>query len=247
MQLQMTERDKKLIVFLAIFVILVAGGYWGVYPAVKGIIAVNEQIADARALRELNEVKIAQAPLIEAENQNMKGDLSDLRGDFFPMMTSAQVDRYLTGLILDYGLYAYDLDIAMPTAEAQVEPYQYSKKAAEAAAQQETAAAASSETGMELEHTGADDTQSAELSPETILPEDISTGIYAVAVSMRVGGEKADIQRLIDDLSQTDEKLHLLSFQWGAEDSMSFEDDGSYEVAKEHTLTMSINLYMCEE
>lgn len=247
MQLQMTERDKKLIVFLAIFVIVVAGGYWGVYPAIKGIRTVNEQIADAQTLRELNDIKIAQTPMLEVDNQNLKEDLVDLRSEYFPMMTSAQVDRYLTGLILDYNLYAYDLDISMPTAEAQVEPYQYSERAAEAAAQQETVSGAGSETETESENTDADDAQSMELTPEAILPEDISTGIYAVAVNMRIGGEKADIQRLIDDLSTTDQKLHLCSFNWGVEDSMSFEDDGSYEVAKEHSLTMSINLYMCEE
>ena len=56
MQMQMTEKDKKLIVFLAIFVILVAGGYWGIYPVVSNIFSVQEQIEDEKALQDMNMV-----------------------------------------------------------------------------------------------------------------------------------------------------------------------------------------------
>ena len=72
MQMQMTEKDKKLIVFLAIFVILVAGGYWGIYPVVSNISSVQEQIEDEKALQDMNMVKIAQAPLLVADNEQVE-------------------------------------------------------------------------------------------------------------------------------------------------------------------------------
>lgn len=215
MQTQMTERDKKLIVFLAIFVILVAGGYWGIYPAVSEIISLNMEIRDAQADRDMNEIKIAQAPLLETDNERLQEDMANLKEEFFPVMTNDQVDKYMTGLILDYQLYAYDLSIRTSEEEAEVEPYQYSEKAAE--------------------------------EEEESVHEDVSTGIYAVEVTVRVGGDRADLQQLIDDLSVTERRLHLSSYSWDDERSISYHEDGTYEVNTEHTLTMTINLYMCEE
>ena len=129
MQMQMTEKDKKLIVFLAIFVILVAGGYWGIYPVVSNIFSVREQIEDEQVLMDENVLKVAQAPLYSADNEQIEADMATLKESFFPVMSSAQVDKYMTGLILDYQLYAYDLSISMPQEEAANEPYQFSEKA----------------------------------------------------------------------------------------------------------------------
>lgn len=243
MQFQMTERDKKLLAFLAIFVILAVGGYWGIYPAVVGLQETNQQIEEALNLRDQNENKIVQKPMIEADNQKLEAELVNLKAEFFPMMTSAQVDRYMTGMMLDYDLYAYDLDIEMPEqgADAVVEMYQHAKNEEGSAGQEMSAA-------EEVESYAADAVD--EEVDETAEPEavtDVSTGIRQVTVSMRVGGGEEDIRRLIDALSQPDEKLHLISYSWGEESSISNTDDGDYEVSMERTLTMGINLYMCED
>lgn len=247
MQLQMTERDKKLIVFLAIFVIFVAGGYWGIYPAITGIISTNEQITAAQAQKDQNEIKIAQIPLLEAENENIKEVLKNLRGDYFPMMNSAEVDRYLTGLILDYDLYAYDLDITMPAGEAQVEPYQYSAKAMETPESADESVSTDAVEETAAVHADGSEGETVDMTPETFQAEDVSSGIYEVAVSMRIGGDEQAIQRLIDELSAADRKLQLTGYSWGEQNAMAVQEDGSYELAKERTMTMSINLYMCED
>ena len=44
MQMTMTEKDKKLIVFLSIFVIIVAMGWWGIRPALKAAKETKEEI-----------------------------------------------------------------------------------------------------------------------------------------------------------------------------------------------------------
>ena len=35
MKLEMTQKDKNLLIMLSIFVIVVCIGYWGIYPVVK--------------------------------------------------------------------------------------------------------------------------------------------------------------------------------------------------------------------
>ena len=152
-------------------------------------------------------------------------------------MSSAQVDKYMTGLILDYQLYAYDLSINMPEDEAENEPYQFSQKAL------------TTETEEDLntqEDTVADEEDDA-TNEIPVFDEDVSTGIFEVGVTIRVGGDKANIQRMIDDLSLSEQKLHLLSYYWDEENSISFSEDGTYEVSTDCIVTMSMNLYMCEE
>ena len=237
MQMQMTEKDKKLIVFLAIFVILVAGGYWGIYPVVSNIFSVQEQIEEEQVLMDENMLKVAQASLYSADNERIEADMIKLKKSFFPVMSSAQVDKYMTGLILDYQLYAYDLSINMPEDEAENEPYQFSQKAL------------TTETEEDLntqEDTVADEEDDA-TNEIPVFDEDVSTGIFEVGVTIRVGGDKANIQRMIDDLSLSEQKLHLLSYYWDEENSISFSEDGTYEVSTDCIVTMSMNLYMCEE
>lgn len=239
MQMQMTEKDKKLIVFLAIFVILVAGGYWGIYPIVSNIFSIQEQIEDEQALQDMNMIKMAQAPLLVADNEQVEAEMSTLKENFFPVMSSAQVDKYMTGLILDYQLYAYDLSISMPQEEATNEPYQFSEKAVLEEMEEDTDIP---------EDTSADtDSEDDFMSEKPVFDEDVSTGIYQVGVTVRVGGDKANLQRMIDDLSLSEQKLHLIGYDWDEESSISFTEDGTYDVNTECTLRMSMNLYMCEE
>ena len=243
MQMQMTEKDKKLIVFLAIFVILVAGGYWGIYPVVSNIFSVQEQIEDEKALQDMNMVKMAQAPLLVADNEQVETEMAVLKESFFPVMSSAQVDKYMTGLILDYQLYAYDLSISMPQEEAVNEPYQFSEKAV----LEETEEFVDSQADMQAD-SSVDISEDDDFMSETpVFEEDVATGIYKVGVTVRVGGDKANIQRMIDDLSLSKQKLHLISYNWDEESSISFAEDGTYDVNTDCTLTMSMNLYMCEE
>lgn len=239
MQMQMTEKDKKLIVFLAIFVILVAGGYWGIYPVVSNIFSVQEQIEDEKALQDMNMVKIAQTPLLVADNEQVETEMAALKESFFPVMSSAQVDKYMTGLILDYQLYAYDLSISMPQEEAANEPYQFSEKAVLEEMEEYT----------DSQEDSAVDTEEDDdfMSETPVFEEDVASGIYKVGVTVRVGGDKANIQRMIDDMSLSKQKLHLLSYNWDEESSISFAEDGTYDVNTNCTLTMSMNLYMCEE
>lgn len=246
MQIQMTERDKKLIVFLAIFVIVVAGGYWGIYPIISGIITTNIEIQDAQAKRDENEIKITQVSLIEMENENIEKEITSKKAKFFPMMTSDQVDKYMTGLILDYNLYAYDLNIVMPTEEAAMEPYQYSQRAEQLAMQENEEATDASAEDAATEDNGVTDSAEDAVAEWNSL-EDVPTGIYAVSVTMRVGGSETDIQRLIDGLSVSGQLIHLSSYDWDSERSITYNDDGSYEITTQRTMTMNLILYMCEE
>ncbi len=248
MQLNMTERDKKLLVMLSIFVIVVCIGYWGIYPIIRDINDMNKEMTEQEDLQSANELKLSQVPMMEADNESWEADIQSAREQFFPMMTSAEIDEYFTDLVLGYDLAAYDLTISMPDEETDLEPYPYSERAA--LLEQQEAEQTVSTTTSESEESQLDEVEAA-ATPQTTEPvfEDaVMTGIFEANVSMRLGGDEADLQKLIEDLSNTDRKLRVCNYAWSEEKSMGeISEDGEYEIRVNRVLTLTLEIYMYQE
>jgi cell division protein FtsB len=241
LDLGLSEKDKKLLVFLAIFVIVVCFVYWGVRPIVKRIIQINEEIADAEDIQTANNRKIAELPLLQTDNEKLEQQIKEARTDYFPMMSSDEVDRYFTDMVLSYQLDSYDLDIQMPETLAELEPYQYSAKY------------------LHLED--EEDEDDDELSEEELLDGvtddesellwddegEIDHGIYAATVTMRLGGAEEDLNRLIDDLSDSTQKLRVVNYSYTVRQSVQSGADSEYEVLSSKVLNVTIEIYMCED
>ena len=129
MQTTLTERDKKLLIFLSLFVIVVGIGYWGLRPIYKAINETNEAIVEAEDLKAQNEMKVMQLPIYEKDNEELEESIVTARQSFYPIMTADELDKMFTTMVLDYNLYSYFLRINIDDEELQSAPYQYSKKA----------------------------------------------------------------------------------------------------------------------
>lgn len=230
MKMEMTEKDKKLLVMLAVFIIVVCIGYWGVYPIIKDIRTINESMLEQEDIRSINELKLSQVALMEADNANLESDITNARSAFFPMMTSAEIDRYFTDMVLSYGLYSYDLNIKMPTEETDLKPYQYSEKAT-------------------VQDEEASEGTTSAASDELIFDDDVMTGIYTANISMRLGGDEKKLNQLVDDLSGSEKKLRVSRYSWSEERSMAYdsEEEGEYSIQIESVLTIELEIYMYEE
>ena len=79
MQVAMTERDKRLIVMLAIVVIVVSNGYWGVRPALQAMFKANEEIIEQEEIKELNDMKIAQIPILQDRTEEYEKEVDELK------------------------------------------------------------------------------------------------------------------------------------------------------------------------
>ncbi len=254
MKMEMTARDKKLLIGLSIFVIVVCIGYWGIYPMIKDIFEYKDEIIEQEELKEINDLKLLQVPMFEIDNENMEKQILESRAQFFGMMSSDEIDRYFTELVLNYGLYAYDLNIDMPEAESELEPYKYSEKAI-LLSQEEL----EEESGVYAE----DDDETADLTaldnpagsnPDELYDMYTGTGIYAATVTLRLGGEYDRLLKLINDLSTSKQKLRVISYEWSNEQSVKLSDetdgentDSIYELVDNNVLMISIEIYMCEE
>jgi hypothetical protein len=240
MKFEISEKDKKLLVFLSIFVIVICIGYWGVYPAISGIYQIKSDIEDEENTKTMNEFKVAQLPIYEADNAQLEEDILSAKNNYYSMMTNDQIDKYFTELVMDYGLISYDLTINNSGNVADLSPYQYSKKAAE-----EEEAAAQAAIAATLEGTDDEDADTS----SSISFDDVSgsVGIYSVQVNLRLGGEEEKLEKFIDDMSTSDQKLRVCSYSWSGERSVEYDEEGNYSVELDKTLNISIEIYMCEE
>ena len=239
MKIELTQRDKKLLTFLGVFVIVVLVGYYGILPQIKAAGEYKDDIEEQELIRDVNEQKIMQLVFVEDNNNELEKLIEGAKENYYPMMDADAVDKLITNKVIDeYGLMSYDLSISERTL-AGLNPYVYSKKAitGESDAREKalaTAASTISEDGTMLF------AEIAEADSET-------TGIYMVSVNMRLGGEMKDIERLLDDLAYSDKKLRLVSYSVDTEETVIPHEDGTEETITSDNLNLTVELYMCEE
>lgn len=259
MKFEMTERDKKLIVMLAIFVIVVCIGYWGIRPQVKAIMKYNKENVVLAEQQMQTELKIAETPMLEADNEDMEKEIVEARKGYYEEMSSDQIEKYFTNMALDYNLYAFDLNMEVSEDYTQLSAYQFSKKAeqdrldAEAAAAEEAAAAASEKkesSGGASAEAAADAASSLTIGSEASLEglyEGTENVIHVATVTQKLGGKQKDFDRFLDDISNMDQRLRVVGYSFSDDRSLDTGDDGSYSIVNSRTLTITVEIYMCME
>ena len=244
MQTTLTERDKKLLIFLSLFVIVVGFGYWGLRPIYKAIKETDEAIAEAEDLKAQNEMKVMQLPIYEKDNADLEESTVTARQSFYPIMTPDALDKMFTTMVLNYNLYSYFLRINIDDEELQSTPYQYSKKALGLDEEEEEGPPEELDTYDAQEVDNYAEDQYAEPEWEDEKPQ---TGIYEAKINMEVGGRKEDLQRLIDDLSVQKDKMLLDSYSWSSKGDVFLNEAGEYEVDNTNRVEFVVSLFMYKE
>lgn len=239
MKIELTQRDKKLLTFLAVFVIVVLVGYYGVLPQLKEAQERKDEIEEQEAIRDVNDQKIVQLIFVEDNNNELEKLIAGAKENYYPMMDADAIDNLITNKVIDeYRLMAYDLNIGEREL-ASLDPYVYSEKAitGESYARQkaqETAAASINDDGTTL-------------FTEVVEADSATVGIYTVTVSMKLGGEMKNMERLMDDLAYSDNKLRLVEYSIDTVETIIPHDDGTEEIYSSDTLNLTVELYMCQE
>lgn len=220
----MTEKDKRLLVFLAIFVTVVGFGYWGIYPLITSISDTNAAIREEKEIRDQDDLKIAELPMLQADNEKLESEITNTRRHYFDMMTSDAIDKYFTSLALKYNLDAYDLSIEMPTECTTLEAYQYSQK-------------------MEKQL----DREEAEEAEESMEDEQPDNGIYKVSVTQKLGGSQKNFDKLINALTNSD--MRILVSHYDYQDKMAIEQNlaKEFNIKSKRLLSITVDIYMCAD
>lgn len=250
MKIELTERDKKLLTFMGVFVIVALIGYYLVLPQLKKANEYQDQIEEQEIIKSVNETKIMQLPVVEVNNEELEKLIVGAKDNYYPMMDSEQIDRLVTNTVIEkYGLVSFDLNIGEKTLTS-LSPYMYSQKAltGESDARERALNAAApivSEDGMIMFADVAEGDSTG--SEEGSYTSNEATGIYVVPIQMRLSGNKDNITRLLDDLGLSEKKLRLVDYTTEVEQIIIPHEDGTQEIYYTDSLNISVELYMCAD
>lgn len=116
MSLKLTEKDKKLLIFLAIVLLVFGVGYCLIVPLYKANQELTDQIAEAELQQIESEAKLNNLAAIESACNSKKEEAAVIEEEFLAQMTSTGVDNLLTTMAFEHGTIVQNLTISMPSS-----------------------------------------------------------------------------------------------------------------------------------
>lgn len=114
MTLKVTERDKKILLVLAVFLIvfgLIAGV---LVPLMESTQKLGEEITEAELEKQEKEMKVMALPGMKTRMEKAEEELAAMQEKYYPVMKSVEIDRMMTNTAVKCGIQVSDMDIKMP-------------------------------------------------------------------------------------------------------------------------------------
>lgn len=119
---KMTERDKKLLIFLACFLLLFGFGYFNIHLRDKN----NEIMAEIETKEiemQTMEQKIARLDMTRLQAEELEISVEERGTVYYPMMKSQEIDKEITQMMFLEGVRIKSLNIVMPVEPLWLVPY----------------------------------------------------------------------------------------------------------------------------
>ncbi len=186
MNVIVTDRDKKLLGFLAAFLIALAFFVLVFRPLGQKNSQLAEETKIAREEKSEFDSKASDALTMADKEEETRQQLDSVLARFYPMQQSQSAEKKVTTLMLNHGLEIQSLTVTMPENANVLKWYQYSENAKAA---EEIPA-------------------SEEEGEEAIL------SLYGARVVCVAEGDEQDMWELIDDISDNFPAISIVSVEW---------------------------------
>ncbi|MCP1110965.1 type II secretion system protein M [Ohessyouella blattaphilus] len=216
----LTQRDKKLLVFLACFVLIVVFGWFLAKPLLDKGMEKGDQISEAQAEKEMLETKLMQYPVMDKKVADSEEQVSQYEEKFYGMLKSQGVDKLITEKALSAGLKIERMEITMPTEPLLLENYLPKGEEAD---------------GSEVpadETEDVDDDADAAVDAEE---EATAKSIYKATAKLSVSGTRDQYWNLINDINGSQKLMLVKEMQMPAKT----EDGGS--------MSLSVDIFMYQK
>ncbi len=237
MQMKMTSRDKFLLTVMAFLLIGVGFIYYLIMPTLGRMDDLDLEISDAQIKEQEMKLKISMYPDYEQNLENMKQTAANETAQYYNLLTSQEVDRELTNIVLAYGLESVGLNIS-PAVYTSSEPYSRSMLA-RMDELQEMAAAAAEDT--------QDDAQEEPAYPTRV--DGVQDQIYTCAVKLTVRGAEEDYQKMIDAFVNEYPAIRVTSISYQKEAARTVTRVNGETLVREGSreLVLGLEMYMCDK
>ena len=241
--MKFTERDKKLIVFLSLFLLIVGIGYFVVRPLYEKVGQLQAQADELELQVEQTQNYLVRLPQLRKVNEELQGQKRDELQIFYPYMESQELDKMITGLTLHESLGAKNLTITIPDEPYVITPYFLSVPQPD-----EEGQLSESEQAYEAETSGdavgqTDEAQTPDAQAGTDGSEQV---LYVATLAVDATGTHEQLQAYIDLLSDDGEypAIQVNSYTWNRENTVGTDELGAFMMQSGEALHIELSVYM---
>jgi hypothetical protein len=237
MTANMTDKDKKLLIFLAFFAVIAIFGFLIIKPLVKKNAECLVKISELEAQKTEFERKKKELPILRTKNTDNQKKIAELKSGFEDMMQSQELENLLTDKAVSAGLMPSDLAIEMPDAPLKLEVYKNSSIALAAEpTTEETTYVRKSEAAADAvtEAAGTDEEKSSKKKGSEIGEQ---TLVSAANIKMTMKGNLDTLKAVVDEYSNNTPAIRVTGVSW----KNSKNDENEYSVE------LSLEINMCEK
>lgn len=216
--MKITNKDKKLLSTLACVLILVVFVWYLILPANERIQEKKNEIEMAEIEKQEMDMKISMFPEYDAQIEQLRQRTADATRNYYDRMSSQEVDRELTGIVLEHSLECVSLSI-QPLIYADESPYTRSAMARLEAEQ---------ESG-----------QSDEVQDQVFACK--------VSMTVEGGTEDCQrlVDLFVNDSPSI--RVTAMSYQDGQARTTVQQDGSMVREAGSRQLVLNLNIYMCDK
>lgn len=233
----LTQRDKKLLGFLAIVIVLFVFIRLLIMPQMERYFDLDTEIELAELEKHEMNLKMVSVEGTRKRNEELKEELQVASEPYYSMQTSQEIDREITGIFLQYGVNIVNLSITMPSGPSELKMY----------AGWESVSGEMTQGQMDA---GKQDTQDeAGVAGKTAqnqvnLPKDVAQDqVYAADVVVKCTGTRAQMTEMIDFITRENPAIFVTGYSFAAQRATE-KNSGDEEQQEE--LTIGLQLFMCE-
>jgi hypothetical protein len=204
MNMTITESDKKLLSFLAAFLVAIAFVFLVFMPLSRKNKALEKELNEVKQQELAMDMSTAMAEDMEATEETVREETEKVLQRFYPMLQSNEAEDMVTILMLNHRLQIQNLSIVMPEKASTLKWYQYAEGA--------------------LESAGDTEENTEEGNGEF--------GIYTARITCTAEGSQRNMSDLLDDISGNYPAISILSAEW-QNPTGTADTDGSMTVTLE--------------
>ena len=195
MELTITQRDKKLLVFLAVFLIVTGFLRFGIIPAWQKGGQLKEQIAEADSSSASVESAISLYSSHQVQYDTLSRNWEEVSKDFYHIMSSQEIDRMLNGILQENQAEAVSLNIEIENEKALLLKA-YLNKEQET---DKTAAAQSSASGTDSRENSSSDKM-----------------VCGAKINFCIQGTQEQLRDVLDSIFQECPGIHVNSYAFSS-------------------------------